>query len=387
MANKKGRRRFGWVRKLPSGRYQASYLGPDSQRRNAPETFETKTAADQYLVKVESAMMAGEWTDPTRAKVKLGDYAERWIKERPGLRPRTVELYRWLLAKHIVPHLGGLELGKLTTAVVRQWRTGLLDQGISTSITAKSYRLLRAVMNTAVEEDRILPRNPCRVRGADQESPAERPVLTVAQVFDLAGRMPKRWRALVLMTAFATLRWGEVTALRRRDVAPDGSWVRVTVAYSEVPGRGLLLGPPKSKAGVRTLTVPEAIRPEIVKHLMTWVKAGDDALLFTGERGNAVRKSNFAQRVKWTELVTKMGLKGLHFHDLRHAGNIWAAQAGSSTKDLMARMGHDDMRAALLYQRATSDADQKIADRLSDLVDKHRDGDHAEDDDQVDENQ
>src|SRR4051812_30313831 len=183
MANKKGRRRFGWVRKLPSGRYQASYLGPDSQRRNAPETFETKTAADQYLVKVESAMMAGEWTDPTRAKVKLGDYAERWIKERPGLRPRTVELYRWLLAKHIVPHLGGMELGKLTTAVVRQWRTGLLDQGVSTSITAKSYRLLRAVMNTAVEEDRILPRNPCRVRGADQESPAERPVLTVAQVF------------------------------------------------------------------------------------------------------------------------------------------------------------------------------------------------------------
>ncbi|MBE1466664.1 tyrosine-type recombinase/integrase [Kibdelosporangium phytohabitans] len=77
--------------------------------------------------------------------------------------------------------------------------------------------------------------------------------------------------------------------------------------------------------------------------------------------------------MKWTELVTKMGLKGVHFHDLRHAGNIWAAQAGSSTKDLMARMGHDDMRAALRYQQATSDADKKIADRLSDLVDEHRD--------------
>jgi integrase len=374
MANKKGRRRFGWVRKLPSGRFQASYLGPDGQRRNAPDTFETKKAAEVFLVKVENLIMQGEWTDPVRAKIKLGDYAERWITERPALRPRTVALYRWLLKKHIHPHIGGVELGKLSTAVVRQWRTTLLEQGVSTSIAAKSYRLLRAVMNTAVEEDRILPRNPCRVRGADQESPAERPVLTVPQVFDLAGRMPKRWRALILMTAFATLRWGEVTALRRRDVAPDGSWIRVTVAYSEVPGRGLILGPPKSRAGVRTLTVPEAIRPEVVKHLMTWVEAGDDALLFTGEKGNAVRKSNFAQRVKWTELVTKMGLKGLHFHDLRHAGNIWAAQAGSSTKDLMARMGHDDMRAALLYQRATGDADKRIADRLSELVDKHRGG-------------
>jgi hypothetical protein len=43
-----------------------------------------------------------------------------------------------------------------------------------------------------------------------------------------------------------------------------------------------------------------------------------------------------------------------------------------STKDLMARMGHDDMRAALVYQRATSDADEKIADKLSELVDQHR---------------
>ncbi|MBK1784715.1 hypothetical protein JHE00_10285 [Prauserella sp. ASG 168] len=69
-----------------------------------------------------------------------------------------------------------------------------------------------------------------------------------------------------------------------------------------------------------------------------------------------------------------MGLAGLHFHDLRHAGSIWASKAGTSTKDLMARMGHDDMRAALIYQRATSDADERIADRLSELVDKHRDG-------------
>jgi hypothetical protein len=148
MANKKGRRRFGWVRKLPSGRFQASYLGPDGQRRYAPDTFESKTAADQHLVKVESLITAGEWTDPARAKIKLADYAERWIAERPALRARRIELYRWLLAKHITPHIGGMELGKLLTAVVRQWRTTLLEGGASTSIAAKSYRLLRAVMNT-----------------------------------------------------------------------------------------------------------------------------------------------------------------------------------------------------------------------------------------------
>ena len=73
--------------------------------------------------------------------------------------------------------------------------------------------------------------------------------------------------------------------------------------------------------------------------------------------------------------------KVVFFHDLRHAGNIWASKAGTSTKDLMARMGHDDMRAALIYQRATSDADAQIADRLSKLVDKHRKGTTPDDDD------
>ncbi|MGP4016721.1 tyrosine-type recombinase/integrase [Saccharopolyspora sp. 5N708] len=99
--------------------------------------------------------------------------------------------------------------------------------------------------------------------------------------------------------------------------------------------------------------------------------------------GNALRRPNFNQRSNWAKTVTKMGLKSLHFHDLRHAGNILASKAGMSTKDLMARMGHDDMRAALIYQRATSDADERIAERLSALVDEHRNGPRsaADDDD------
>jgi integrase len=80
-------------------------------------------------------------------------------------------------------------------------------------------------------------------------------------------------------------------------------------------------------------------------------------------------------------MVTALGLKGLHFHDLRHAGNTWAAKAGTSTEDLMTRMGHDDMRAALIYQHASSEADQAIADRLSDLVNKHRKQNREEGDD------
>jgi integrase len=379
MPNNKGRkRRFGSIRKTPLGEFQASYLGPDGRRHFAPHRFKRERDADRWLNGVEAVIVSGDWTDPERARVTLADYADRWVTERPGLRPRTVELYRWLLRKHINPYIGGVELGKLSAATFRQWRADRLEAGVSTSVLAKSYRLLRGILNTAVDPDAIISRNPCKVPGAEKESPDERPLITVGQVFDLAAKMPDRWSAMVLLAAFASLRFGEVTALRRSDVAEDGSHVRVSRAFVDVPGKGLVVGPPKSRAGVRSVILPEAVRPEIVGHLAAFVGPGGDALLFTGKKGLAIRRPNFAQATKWTATVSAMGLKGLHFHDLRHAGNVWASKAGMSTKDLMARMGHDDMRAALIYQRATSDADERIAEKLSQLVDDHRRG--AEDD-------
>lgn len=85
MANRRGRRRFGFIRRLPSGRFQASYLGPDGQRRAAPSTFESKGDAARWLTTVESELLHGTWIDPERASIPLGEYGERWIAQRAGV--------------------------------------------------------------------------------------------------------------------------------------------------------------------------------------------------------------------------------------------------------------------------------------------------------------
>jgi Phage integrase, N-terminal SAM-like domain len=128
--------------------------------RTGPETYERKSDADRALVMVEAQSRSGDWTDPERGKVKLGDYGSAWITERPGLRPRTMDLYRWLLCKHIEPYLGGVPVGKLSTRQIREWRAALLSNGVSVSVAAKAYRLVRAILTTAVEDDTLLPRNP-----------------------------------------------------------------------------------------------------------------------------------------------------------------------------------------------------------------------------------
>ena len=81
MANKKGRRRFGNVRKLPSGRFQARYLGPDGIERTAPNTFDTEKLAKDWLTVTEAEIIRGDWTAPEAGEVQLGDYGARWIAE------------------------------------------------------------------------------------------------------------------------------------------------------------------------------------------------------------------------------------------------------------------------------------------------------------------
>jgi hypothetical protein len=88
---------------------------------------------------------------------------------------------------------------------------------------------------TAVD-DGTIPRNPCRIRGAGAEPTPERPTLTVDQVFELAAAVPERYAALVLVTTFGSLRWGEVTALRRCDVDIDTGVIRVRAALAERHG-------------------------------------------------------------------------------------------------------------------------------------------------------
>jgi integrase len=312
---------------------------------------------------IEAQMSAGEWTDPERAKIRLGDYASAWIAERPGLRPRTADLYRWLLSKHITPYLGGIPLSKLSTRLIREWRATLLRNGVSVSVAAKAYRLLRAIL-MAVEEDNLLPRNPCRIRGAGDEHAAERPVLTVAQVFELAeviGRHPlgnvrrlptggyrlrfscngemhtypqtfvsrvdaqtalwsmtpdgradfthdQRYRALVLLATFASLRWGEAAALRLCDLDLERRAVQVRSVFIERSTGEMLLGPPKSRAGRRVVGIPEAIIPILREHLAAFAGTEPGSLLFPGVKGGQLRRGNFNKMSGWPQAVALIGL-------------------------------------------------------------------------------
>jgi integrase len=354
------RRRFGRVRKLPSGRWQARYPGADGLDRPAPSTFPTKRDAEVWLSVVESELVQGTWLDPDAGLVPLGEYAERWVRERPGLAPKTRVLYEGLLRLHIQPVLGGLALADVTPARIRSWRQNMLDGGVGSVTVAKAYRLLKSVLTTAVD-DEVIRRNPCRIKGAATERSPERPTATVEEVYAIAQVVRPWFSALVLLAAFTGLRWGELIALRRRHLDLAAGVVRVRGSVSEVDGK-FVEGPPKSAAGRRDVAIPEVIVPELRKHLAARSERGANGRVFVGPRGGIPRRTNF--QATWAAATKKAGVSGLHFHDLRHTGNMLAAES-ASLRELMARMGHSSTRAALIYQHASREREAAIAAAIS----------------------
>jgi Phage integrase family len=158
-----------------------------------------------------------------------------------------------------------------------------------------------------------------------------------------------------------------LTALTRRHVDLDACTVRVVSSLTEIDRGTLLPGLPKSAAGRRTVQLPPLIVPSLRNHLDRYAQPGDDGLVFVSPRGARLRRSNFRRRV-WLPALTKAGLPEIHFHDLRHTGNILTATAGASLRELMPRMGHTSTRAALVYMHDTDERQRAIAGAVNDLA-------------------
>ncbi|MER5781981.1 tyrosine-type recombinase/integrase [Streptomyces mobaraensis] len=362
MGNNQGkRRRFGAVRQYRSGRWTASYRTPDGEEHRSPDTFATKTDAEIWLSQIEADLTRGNWQDPNAGAVNFTLYASQWIGER-GLSPTTEELYRRLLRLHLAPTFGVWDLDEITPPRVRTWRTERLAATGAQTTVAKAYRLLKAILETATE-DELIRRNPCRIRGAGRERAKERPTATVAQVDALADAVGPRWRLMVYLGAYGPARPEEQAEARRPDVSlePLGLWVR-RAAPELCTGRRAV-GETKSDAGKRFIVLPEFMRKDVVRHLNWFAEKDSNGLLFVGEKGAPFRRSTFGRR--WRKARAAVGLPDdFRFYDLRHTGHTLSTRSGATLKDTMVRAGQSSERAAMIYQHSETERQLEVADGI-----------------------
>jgi integrase len=357
------RRSYGAMRRLPSGRYQASHVGPDGHRHPAPDTFATKGDADAWLAAQRTDIIRGDWRKPlAMAKVPtFTECAESWLETRT-LTPRTRGEYRKLLAGHLLPTFGRAALDDITPVAVRTWHAGLAEVTGPTR-RAHAYGLLRTILATAVTDD-IIDANPCRIRGAGTTKRAKpiRPA-TLDEIAAITEAMPDRYQAAVLVAAWCGLRFGELAELRRKDVDLTGARLRIRRGVTNVSGENIV-GAPKTEAGMRDVAIPPHLIPVLRAHLLAHTLPGRDGLLFSAPDGRHLRSDGALHRA-FRHARTGAGRSDLTVHGLRHTGATLAAATGATLAELMHRLGHTTPGAAMRYQHAASDRDAAIAEALS----------------------
>lgn len=298
--------------RLPSGRVQASYIGPDLKRYIAPHTFEAAVDAEAWLGAERHllTMTPEEWVPPKQRRSKsaggvtLAEYApgaveRRRVKGEP-LRPRTRALYLSLLDRVILPEFGHQTLRQITPAAVADWYESL--PRTKPTQRAHAYSLLRTVLGQAVEEGHLSD-NPCKVRGAGKSSRArDINIATPAQLVAIADGMPPH------------------------------------------------------------------LLPAVAEHLSAHVGRRADALLFPRKPGDPRHLMHTELTKIYAQARAAAGRPDLRLHDLRHTGATFAAQTGATLAELMARLEHSTTGAALRYQHAAAGRDAQIAARLSELA-------------------
>jgi len=378
-------RRASWgnVEVKHSGMFAASYrhggivgVRPSTLYR-APHTFSTERAARVWLDGEKALIDAGTWTAPAERALAaqvapepvdvltVGEYAWRWLKASHRIRETTRALYERHIRLRIDPGLGDVPLAELTRAQVVKWWGDLDHTKERTADTA--YSLLRTILYGAVD-DGLIATNPAqRIRGAGKPS-RRRTVdpLNPAQVAAVTDAMPERWRLGVLLGAWCGLRSGEIRELRRGDIDLTRGIVKVRRAVTRANG-DVLIGAPKTEAGIRDVTIPSSMLPDVRRHLLEYAQIGDDGLLFYEPvTGHNVHDGTW--RRAWLKACQQAGITDYHFHDLRKTGLTYLALSGATVRELQVIAGHTTAAMAMRYQEVAQEHLADVYDRLSQAI-------------------
>lgn len=333
--------------------WQVKYRTPTGAARSS--TFALRRDAAEFARTTDSARVAGTFVDPRRSRIRLGPWLDTWLESRTNLAPSTRARYRSIIEAHIAPVWGVVELADVHHDDVQAWVAGI-DRSPAT--TRKAFYVLSQALDYAVRSGR-LGRNPADGVSLPRPQASERRYLTHQQVEALACEVPDRWALLVRFLAYTGLRWGEVAALRVRDVHLDRR--RVTVARSVTPIHGRLTFGPTKGHERREVPVPGFLAAGL--SAMVQGKGIDD-LVLTGAHGGTLRAGTFQTRVL-TPAAARVGLQGLHPHELRHTAASLAIAAGADVKVVQSMLGHKSATMTLdLYGHLFPDRLDVVADAL-----------------------
>lgn len=327
-----------------SGRVAYRYRWTDGTGKRQVATFDSPEEAESFRLHILSDPQA----DTVSQTMTFASWWDRWMEPR-DLLPSTRKGYESLARNHILPALGDLRLCDIRAShLIRMHADMLQTKGLSDSHSGKALEQVGACLQDAVIEGILtsnphaaLPRRKRRSAGTHTEQYA----LTVPELLALETAMDEHWALLVPFIAETGLRIGEVSALTVGDVDLDNGRVRVTKSRKKTGE----LGPPKSRAGYRTVPTLTSATAMRLRRMITARNLTKQSPLFGGKRGAPLNQDNFRSR-EWAAAVAKAGLDRLADgrsaptpHTLRHTAiTMWMQRAHLSPYQAARLAGHEN---------------------------------------------
>lgn len=348
------------LKKRPDGRWRARYRDPDG--REHARHFTRKSDAERWLANIQSDIARGAYRDPAAARTTFKEYAEKWRAQQPH-RPGTARLYERTLRLHVYPVIGARQLGALRRSDIQGLVAGLVSSDYKPKTIENVVRLIRAVLNAAVD-DGIIATSPHRkVTWPPVEHRYVVP-LPLDGVRRAADAISARMRALVLLSVGTGLRQGEALGLTvdrvnllRREVTVDRQLVKVI-------GKPPALGSLKTTSSRRVVPLPTFVVDALAAHMAAY-PPGRDGLVFSGADGQPVARA-WLHRT-WRKAITEAGLPAdTTWHLLRHTYASILIDGGESVTVVARRLGHANPSETLrTYSHLWPDSD----DRTRQVVD------------------
>jgi integrase len=286
-------------------------------------------------------------------------YVTKYLQTAEGWRPSTRLKVEGHIRNYIDPAFGEYPIGKIRPSEVREWVSALKRHGLAPGTVRAIYFSLSLILKQAVV-DGLLPRTPCvGIKLPQDEVQREMHFLDADQVDTLVHELPDRYRAFIFTAAYAGLRWGELAALKVKNLDLIKGTITVTEAVAEVNGQ-LKEGPTKTGA-TRTVALPMFLRQMLAEHLARYPSK---LYVFTSAQGAQLRK-NFYRR-QFVPAVARAGLpKGLRFHDLRHTCAGLLIANGAHPKEIQERLGHSTIRVTFdTYGHLLPSLDERLREGL-----------------------
>ncbi|WP_027725456.1 site-specific integrase [Tuberibacillus calidus] len=350
-------------------------LGKDEngkRKQKKKSGFKSEREAKKALRLAEAEVIKGTYVEPS--KLPYETFVNDWFKniKKKSLGVQTQVVYERYLESYIIPSIGNIPLGKITTDTIDRFISDLYDKKYSASTIKKAVNIIKSSLEYAIIQGYI-KKNFAKQATLPKETKNEMTVWNQEEVNKfLDAAKGSRYYNLFFVALTTGMRQGELFGLRWKDIDFKNKTLTVNQVLDH-DGQNLRIGT-KTKSSHRTIDLSDKTiqvlldqKKKIEHEKSLDIGYQDNDLVFCTPLGTPLHPSNIRKRV-FNKLIEKAQVPKIRFHDLRHTHATLLLQKKVNPKVVSERLGHANVKITLdTYSHVLPTMQKEAVQKIDDI--------------------